>query len=147
MGSTVMKIVIDTNVVVSAFRSRTGAAFRLVELWGGKRFQPIVSVPLVLEYESVLLRHARQLGLSPRDVGDTLDYLCAIAMQQAVYYLWRPVLRDPGDDMVLEVAVAGEAKCIVTHNLKDFGGAADFGIRALTPADFLKLIGVKHEHD
>ena len=142
-----MKIVIDTNVVVSAFRSRTGAAFRVVELWGGKRFQPIVSVPLVLEYESVLLRHAAEFGLTPRDVGDVLDYLCTIATHQAVYYLWRPVSRDPGDDLVLEVAVAGGAKYIVTHNLKDFVRAADFGIRALPPANFLRTIGVEHEHD
>lgn len=142
-----MKIVIDTNVVVSAFRSRTGAAFRVVELCGGKRFQPIVSAPLVLEYESILLRHAKEFGLGPRDVGDVVDYLCAIAMHQEVYYLWRLVLRDSSDDLVLEVAVAGGAKCIVTHNLKDFGRAADFGICALPPADFLKMIGVKHEHD
>ena len=142
-----MKIVIDTNVLVSAFRSRSGAAFRVVELWGDKRVQPIVSVPLVLEYESVLLRQAAGFGLTARDVGDVLDYLCAIASHQPIYYLWRPVLRDPGDDLVLEVAVAGEAKWIVTHNLKDFGKAAEFGIRALSPGEFLKKIGEDHEHD
>lgn len=142
-----MKIVIDTNIVVSAFRSRLGAAFRVVELLGDKRIQAIVSTPLVIEYESVLLRHAAEFGLTARDVGDVLDYLCAIARHQAIYYLWRPVLRDPGDDLVLEVAVAGGATCIVTHNLKDFGEARSFGIRAVTAAEFLRMIGEKHEHD
>ena len=142
-----MKIVIDTNIVVSAFRSRSGAAFGVMEMCGENLFQPILSVPLALEYESVLLRHAAEFGLTARDVGDVLDYLCTIAGHQAIYYLWRPVLRDAGDDLVLEVAVAGGAKCIVTHNLKDFESAADFGIRALSPAEFLKMIGVKHEHD
>jgi putative PIN family toxin of toxin-antitoxin system len=142
-----MKVVIDTNVVVSAFRSRSGAAFRVIELWGDKRFEPIISAPLVFEYESVLLRHSAELGLTARDVGDALDYLCAIAQHQAIYYLWRPVLRDPGDDLVLEVAVAGSAECIITHNLKDFGETKRFGIRAVTPAGFLRMIGEKHEHD
>ena len=85
--------------------------------------------------------------MTARDVGDVLDYLCAIARHQAIYYLWRPVLRDPGDDLVLEVAVAGGATCIVTHNLKDYGEARSLGIRAVTAADFLRMIGEKHEHD
>ena len=76
-----------------------------------------------------------------------LDYRCAIARHQAIYYLWRPVLRDPGDDLVLEVAVAGSAECIITHNLKDFGETKRFGIRAVTPAAFLRMIGEKYEHD
>jgi predicted nucleic acid-binding protein len=107
----------------------------------------VISAPLVFEYESVLLRQAAAFGLTARDIGDVLDYLCAVSHHQTIYYLWRPMLRDPGDDLVLEVAVAAESKYIVTHNLKDFAESRRFGIRAVTPGAFLKLIGEIHEHD
>lgn len=134
-------IVLDTNVLVAALRSRRGASFRLLELVGRDRFTLNVSVPLVLEYEDVLLRMTAELGLAGRDVRDLLDYLCSVANNQAIFFLWRPRLRDPKDDMVLELAAAAGCKTIITFNLRDFVGVAEFGVRAITPRDFLQEIG------
>lgn len=103
-------------------------------------FEIAVSVPLVLEYESALLRHAAKTGLGEDDIGDLLDYLCSIATHQKIFYLWRPFLRDPGDDLVLEAAVAGRCEAVITHNVKDFRGVEEFGVHILTPGEFLKLL-------
>ncbi len=100
-----------------------------------------LSVPLVLEYEQVGKRQAVELGLKPGDIDDVLDYLCQIAVRHEIYYLWRPVLRDPSDDMVLEVAVAGECGMIVSYNKRDFEGAAKFGIEVVTARELLERIG------
>jgi putative PIN family toxin of toxin-antitoxin system len=142
--NTIMKsprIVLDTNVVVAALRSRRGASFRLLELVGTECFDIVVSVPLILEYEDVLKRLDHELGLSIEDIRNVLDYLCQIARRQSIFYLWRPFLPDPKDDMVLEVAVAGEADAIVTFNRKDFIGIERFGLELLTPPEFVKMIG------
>lgn len=100
-----------------------------------------VSVPLVLEYESVAKRQAKAAGLSPRDVDIVLDYLCSVAVAKKVFYLWRPILKDPKDDMLLELAVAGGCKYIVTFNAADFAGSERFGIQIVTPREFLAMIG------
>jgi putative PIN family toxin of toxin-antitoxin system len=135
------RIVLDTNVLVSAIRSRRGASFRLVDAVGRGHFELVVSVPLVVEYEAAVLEH-RPSNLSAEDVGIVLDYLCSEAHLQEIYFLWRPLLRDPKDDMVLEVAVAGHCEAIVTYNTGDFGGAERFGIRVITPLEFLREIGI-----
>lgn len=101
-----------------------------------------MSVPLVLEYEDVAKRQARTLGLTHADVDEVLDYVCSVAEHRRIYFLWRPVLSDPRDDMVLELAVEAGCDCIVTHNLRDFAGVERFGVRALSPRDFLKRLGV-----
>lgn len=130
-------VVIDTNVLVSAFRSRLGKAFQLVERIGKGEFEIAVSVPLVLEYEAVLLR---ETTLTEPEVHTVLAYLCSVAHQQRVFFLWRPMLRDGKDDMVLELAVAARARVIVTFNQRDFAGSERFGIEALAPQEFLKRI-------
>jgi putative PIN family toxin of toxin-antitoxin system len=135
------RIVLDTNVLVSAMRSRRGASYRLVNEIGRGRFELIVSVPLVMEYEAALLEH-RPSHLSVSDVTVVLDYLCSEAQEQEIYYLWRPLLRDPKDDMVLEVAVAARCETIVTYNVRDFGGVQSFGIQVIKPVDFLRTIGI-----
>lgn len=143
VGSTMNgpRIVLDTNVLVAGLRSRQGASFRLLSGVGGRRFEIALSVPLVLEYEDVLLRQRTQMKLTVRDVGVLLDYLCSVGVPQRVFYLWRPQLPDPGDDFVLELAVAASCEVIVTHNLRDFTGTARFGIKAMTPAAFLRHLG------
>ncbi|MEK6755808.1 MAG: putative toxin-antitoxin system toxin component, PIN family [Bacteroidota bacterium] len=134
-------MVIDTNVFVSALRSRRGASYRLFMLLGGGQFEISVSVPLILEYEAVAKRLTREFGLTHADVEDILDYISSIADRRQIHYLWRPVLKDPRDDLVLELAVEASAKFIVTYNLRDFAGAEKFGIQVLTPKEFLKVIG------
>jgi predicted nucleic acid-binding protein len=134
-------VVLDTNVVVAAIRSRRGASFRVLEQLGTGVFDIVVSVPLVLEYEDAMLR--RRGALSPQEVRDVVDYICSVARRQPIFYLWRPLLRDPKDDMMAEVAVAAGAEAVVTHNRRDFTGLGSFGIRVDTPQEFLKMIGGK----
>ncbi len=132
-----VRTVLDTNVVVSGLRSRSGASFRVLERLGRPSLETVVSVPLVLEYEATLLRLAPEIGLSVEEVGDVLDYLCAVSLHQRIHFLWRPVLRDPRDEMVLEAAVAAEADAITTHNRRDFAAATQFGVGILTPHELL----------
>jgi len=134
-------VVLDTNVLVAAIRSRRGASFRVLEQVGRGRFEIVLSVTMVLEYEKVLHRHRVASGLEATDVQDLLDYLCNVGRHRAVFYLWRPCLSDPDDDHVLEVAVAGGCDGIVTFNLRDFAGAERFGLWIETPKDFLNRIG------
>ncbi|MFL6293730.1 MAG: putative toxin-antitoxin system toxin component, PIN family, partial [Thermoanaerobaculia bacterium] len=117
---------------------REGVAFRLVSLLREGRFEISVSVPLVLEYEDVLLRAT---ALSEQSVLAVVRYLSSVAHRQKIFFLWRPNLPDPKDDMVLELAVASRARYIVTYNGKDFAAAERFGIQAVTPKAFLDVIG------
>lgn len=137
MGS----IVLDTNVLVSALRSSRGASYRLLTLVGTGQFAISLSVSLVLEYEDVLKRQVgKAIALTEQEIDDVLDYLCSVAQQRDIYYLWRPTLPDPHDDMVVELAVSSGCDYIVTHNMSDFRGTERFGIRALPPKDFLKIL-------
>jgi putative PIN family toxin of toxin-antitoxin system len=137
----VWDVVVDTNVVVAALRSRGGASFRLLTLIGkSDRFRIHLSVPLVLEYEDATKR-AGQVALAPEAVDDVLDYLCSVAHLHDVFFLWRPTLRDPKDDLVLEAAVAGSCDGIISYNKRDFGGVDRFGLWVETPGEFLKRIG------
>jgi len=85
-----------------------------------------------------MLRHRGTLGV--RQVGDIIDYVCSIARQQQVFFLWRPFLRDPNDDMVVEVAVAAGAQAIVTHNRRDFVGIERLGLKIWSPQHMLERI-------
>lgn len=113
----------------------------VLSLAGKGLFDIVVSVPLVLEYEAATKRQSRQLGLTHADIDDILDYLCQIGLQREIFFLWRPILRDPKDDLVLEVAVESECDYVVTHNLRDFAGAERFGVQVITPRHFLEIIG------
>jgi predicted nucleic acid-binding protein len=119
-----------------------GASFRVLDLIGKGRFTICIAVPLILEYESAAKRLSRSTGLRHSDIDDILDYICSVAERREIFYLWRPFLRDPSDDMVLELAVESDANLIVTHNLRDFAGIEQFGLSAVTPQDFLLRIGV-----
>ena len=133
------QIVVDTNVVVAAFRSRLGASHRLLSLLHSGQFEINVSVPMVLEYEDVLSRP--EFGFSPEDIRDVVDYLCTIGNRHNVYFLWRPYLNDPKDDMILELAVTAGCSYIVTFNKRDFRGIEPFGLDAIRPMEFLRVIG------
>jgi len=141
------QIVLDTNVLVAALRSQRGASYQLLRRVGRSQFELNLSVPLVLEYEDAAKRLLGQIPLRSTQIDDLLDYLCAVAQHRQVYYLWRPLLRDAQDDMVLEVAVAAGADCIVTFNRADFQGAEQFGLRVVTPQEFLQELGEEDECD
>lgn len=134
-----MRIVLDTSVLVAAWRSRLGASYEIVEVLGSDLFDVAVSVPLVAEYESALLRHLSG-GQRPHHVESLIDLVCAVAVRQEVFFLWRPLLPDPNDDMVVEVAIASRADFIVTHNVRDFLPAKRLGLQVLAPGAFLKHV-------
>ena len=137
------RVVLDTNVVVAGLRSRLGASSRVLSLVGTGRFENVVSVALLFEYEATLMRPELKIPLSRRAISDVLDYLCTAGVRQQIYFLWRPTLPDPSDDLVLEVAVHGQCDRIVTFNRHDFAGSERFGIHAETPSEFLKSLGVQ----
>lgn len=135
------RVVLDTNVLRAGLWSRTGASFRLLELVRGRRVEPALSVPLVLEYEMVLKRQATELGLAPSDIDGILDFLCEVGHHQRIHFLWRPSLRDPRDELVLELAVAAGCRQIITFNGRDFAGSERLGVEVVTPAKFLQSFG------
>jgi len=104
-------------------------------------FDIVLSVPLIVEYESATKRQSRQLGLIHQDIDDVLDYLCSVGLHRRIYFLWRPYLRDPKDDLVLEVAVESESDYVITDNRRDFAGLERFGLQALEPGRFLEIMG------
>jgi len=136
-----MKIVIDTNVLVAALRSRRGASFKLLSFLPNDKFSIFISVPLVLEYEDALMR-LESSAITEQDIRDFVDFLCEIGHHQIIFFLWRPFLPDQSDDHVLEVAVAAGCDAIVTYNKRDFKGIERFGLRILDPRELLSEIGV-----
>lgn len=137
-----MKIVLDTNVLFTGLKSRKGASFLLLSFLPSKKFSIAMSVPLIIEYESVLMRGKLPASISVKDIGDVIDFLCHIGSKQDIFFLWRPCLPDPSDDLVLEVAVAGDCDAIITYNKKHFKHAERFGLNVYDPKEFLIEIGV-----
>ena len=135
-------VVIDTNVLVSALRSKQGASYKLLTALTDNLYVPNVSVPLFIEYESVLKRDGIVSGLTHNDIDDVLDYFLSCSSLRQIYFLWRPYLKDPKDDLVLEVAVESSSRFIVTYNQKDFKGSEKFGVKTVTPLEYLKHRGV-----
>jgi predicted nucleic acid-binding protein len=113
----------------------------LLSLLGSGKFAVSLSVPLLLEYEQVAKRLVGRIPLTETDIDGILDHVCQMAGHQRMFYLWRPFLKDPEDDMVLELAVAANCSHTVTFNTRDVAGADQFGIRIVTPREFLQLIG------
>jgi putative PIN family toxin of toxin-antitoxin system len=142
ISGTMMKIVIDTNVFVSALMSQRGASFKLLSLVGQGNFRICLSVPLVLEYEDASKRLlGDKIKLTEEALSDILDYLCSVGEHQKVFYLWRPLLKDPRDELVLELAANARADAIISYNERDFLGAERFGIKVIGSKAFLEMIG------
>ena len=134
------KIVIDTNVLVSGLRSNRGASYKLLSIIGNEVFEFCISAALVIEYESVLKR-THLIELKPEIIDDIIDYICLKGTKTEIFYLWRPVLKDPKDDFILELAVNSNSKFVITFNKKHFVGIEKFGIAVLNPKEFLQKIG------
>ena len=94
-----------------------------------------------MEYESAVRKTIPNTILSNTDIGDFVDYICSVSNHLKIYFLWRPFLKDPKDDMVLELAVASQSRYIITYNTRHFNDIEQFGIKAVTPLEFLKKIG------
>ena len=137
------KIVIDTNVLLSALFSNKGKSYKLIELLTAKALEDtkynVISVPLALEFEEVLLRPKNRQKydyFTHEEVRLIISDIVSISYQTKLHFLWRPFLKDSFDDKVLETAVNGQARAIITYNTKDFAGVKKyFDIDILTPAE------------
>lgn len=136
----VPRVVLDTNVLHAGLHSASGRSHQVLRALALGRLRLVLSTPLLFEYEDVLRRQQSLLGLTDTEIDAVLDNLCAQADFQPVYFLWRPCLRDPKDDMVLELAVAAGGTRIVTFNARDFGPAARFGVRVVNPKELLESL-------
>lgn len=136
-----MRIILDTSVLVAAARSRNGASFQLLSMLPSRDFEIALTIALYTEWQAVLTRPEHlPPGVSADAALAFLRYLVSVAHLQDVHFLWRPFLRDPDDDMVLECAVASGSQFIVTHNVRDFRRAPELRVQAIKPADFLNLL-------
>lgn len=137
------RVVLDTDVVVAALRSPGGAAAELLRRVVEGRLQMLASATLFTEYEAVLMRseHLRASGCSAAAMSRALDELAERVVRVHGWFQWRPQLRDPADEMVLEAAVNGRADALITFNLRDFGDApARFGLVLAAPGSFLRSL-------
>jgi putative PIN family toxin of toxin-antitoxin system len=137
----VERIVMDTNVFVSALRSADGASFALLSLLGQGKYDLAVSEPLIHEYEDAAKRDPKAVLLPDHEIDKLLDDICRLSVRQWIFFTWRPQLKDSGDEHVLDLAVAARCRCIVTYNKKDFAAAKQFGIEVIDPRTFLERIG------
>ncbi|MFM7705378.1 MAG: putative toxin-antitoxin system toxin component, PIN family [Rubrivivax sp.] len=138
-----VRCIVDTNVIVAALRSPAGASAALLRAARRGDLALLANVALALEYEATCSRAEHQLaaGLTQAEVRIFLDAVIAMAEPVETHFLWRPLLRDPSDELVLEAAVNGRAQAIVTFNQRDFGLAPRrFGIEVLSPPDALSRI-------
>ena len=137
-----MRLVLDTSVIVAAFRSRRGASNVLLRCAETGAIRPLCSTALFLEYEAVLSRAETRAatGHSLAEVERVMKALAAIAEPVDIRWQTRPVLRDADDELVLETATNGDAYGIVTHNLRDFAPAGSFGIHVATPGEILRRL-------
>jgi putative PIN family toxin of toxin-antitoxin system len=135
------RVVLDTNIIVTALRSAAGASNAVLREAAYGRLRPLVTPALFLEYEAVLKRPEQRLahGLELKAVDRFLAAFASACEPVEVSFQWRPQLTDPSDEMVLEAAVNGRADALVTHNVRDFAkGAARFGLRVVRPGELLK---------
>jgi putative PIN family toxin of toxin-antitoxin system len=134
-----LEVVLDTNVLVAAFRSSRGDSYRLLQSLEGRTWRPVISPALAFECEAVLKRGSTDTGMTLQDIDDFIEYLCSRSRLVQIYFRWRPALPS-NDDRILEVAVRTRAS-IVTFNTKDFVGAERFGISVISPSELMTLIG------
>jgi putative PIN family toxin of toxin-antitoxin system len=136
--------VADTDIIVAAMRSPGGASAEILRAVRREKVELLLSVPLAMEYEAVCLRPEHQIasGLSEPEIHIFVDAVIAMAEPVKIHFLWRPQLRDPSDEMVLETAVNGRADLLVTFNERDYGTVPErFGIQVTTPRRAMERIG------
>lgn len=133
-----MRLVIDTNVFIAALRSSAGASHVLLQWIYHRKLMPLLSVPLLMEFEEVAKRPGMLPHLSSAEIEVALNMVANRGIEQKIYFSWRPFLPDPDDDMLVELAIAGRGSHIVTSNLKDLIPARGIGLQVSTPAEFVR---------
>ena len=139
----IRRVVLDTSVVIAGLRTRLGAGNAVLHLVANRRLIALATPPLFLEYEEVLKRPEQRLvhGLLPSEVDDFLAELAALIEPVEVHFSWRPQIRDPNDEMVLEAAINAHADALITYNVRDFALAgARFAIPIISPPELLKKV-------
>jgi predicted nucleic acid-binding protein len=121
-------------------RSTVGASHAILLAMAERRFTPVLSVPLAMEYEEVAKRPGMLPHLNVGQIDAILNQICARAIEQRIYFSWRPFLPDPDDDMLVELALAGQVPYIVTGNLRDLLPASELGLKVIEPRDFIEII-------
>lgn len=136
-----VRAVIDTNVIIAGMRSTLGASHAILLAMAERQFTPVLSVPLAMEYEEVAKRPGMLPHLSIGQIDAILNLICARAIEQRIYFSWRPFLPDPDDDMLVELALAAQVSYIVTGNLRDVLPATRLGLKVVEPREFIQIIG------
>jgi len=133
-------IVLDTNVFVSALRSGGGASRQVLRRILLGQVMPLFGNALWQEYQDLLGRDVWTPETTPEERLQVLAALARAGRWVSVYYGWRPNLRDEGDNHLIELAIAGNAEAVVTHNVRDLtrGELAWPQLRVVTPHQFLK---------
>jgi len=135
-----LQIVIDTNVLVAAMRSRKGDSNRLLRHLGDPRWQVNISVALILEYDEVLKRQAAA-GAFPTTLAEIIvDRFCAVGRENSIFFRWRPFLVDSDDEFLLELAVRCQCDYLITFDERHMAPAAKFGVSVVTPREFLRIM-------
>jgi putative PIN family toxin of toxin-antitoxin system len=138
-----VRAVLDTDVVVAAMRSPAGASAAILRAARRGKVTVLLSVALALEYEAVCRQAEHRLasGLTDQEAETFVTAVIAMAEPVKIHFLWRPQLRDAGDEMVLETAVNGGADALITFNVRDYGEVPSrFGIELLLPREAIGRI-------
>ncbi|OFC70050.1 putative toxin-antitoxin system toxin component, PIN family [Alteromonas confluentis] len=135
-------VVIDTSVLISALIGKAGPAREIIRRCLLGQLKPLVSTTLFLEYETVSKRpKIRELcPLTEDEVNTLIASFFGVCEWVQIHYLWRPNLKDEGDNFLIELAVAGNAGFIITNNLKDLRNAElQFdGLKIYSPEQYLR---------
>jgi putative PIN family toxin of toxin-antitoxin system len=134
------RAVLDTNVLVAAFRSRTGASFEIFQRLRLDEWTAVLSNHLIYEYEEVLKRDAAALSLSLNDIDQLLNAICARGEEWSLTHNWEPILHDSDDEPLVQLAQESGSRIIITHNTRHLQPAAALGIQVLKPREFLFIL-------
>ncbi|MFM2431411.1 MAG: hypothetical protein RLZZ511_2624 [Cyanobacteriota bacterium] len=136
------QLIVDTNVLISGLRSKQGASYQLLTRLKDDHWQINISVPLILEYETLLNRESAVLQIDSTIINRILNDICAIANHHEIFYIWRPTVKDPNDDFLVDLAIKAQADYIITYNQKDLSPSTrQFGLKVITPKEFLQFVG------
>ena len=136
------KIVVDTSVFISSLIGPSGPSREVVRRSLQGKFFPLMGTTLFCEYESVIGRDSilTQCPLSQAEILALTQAFMSVCYWIDIFYLWRPNLKDEGDNHLIELAIAGNADVLVTNNLKDFRNAEPSfpHLKILSPTELIR---------